>query len=108
MKKLTWADKVRIAINTNPELQGRIRVFDSWKSMVKRNPVKYRITHFARSFRFEELDLDNVEYIDDISHCKWNVITETPTPITTIWWYIWQIGWNPVEKPVKKKKLKSK
>lgn len=90
-KKLTWADKVRKAYHTNPELQKRIHVFNAWKSMAKRNPEKYRITHFARSFTLEECIVVEAGYMGDDSYCKWVAIDKTPNKYNTIWWYIWNL-----------------
>ena len=87
-EKLTWADKVRYAIRTSPELQERIRTFDTWKHMVKSQPEKYRITHFAREFTLEEAIV--IERNDNFT-VKWISIDETPRMHNTIWWYIWKL-----------------
>ena len=84
--KLTWTDKVRKAIEVSSELQERIRIFNYWKSMVKSQPEKYRITHFAREFTFEECIVMEHEY-DDFT-VKWISIDKTPSMHNTIWWYI--------------------
>jgi len=83
-KKLTWADKVRLAIDTNSELRERIRIFENWKSMVKRDPYKYRITHFARSFTFEE----NTRGAKNSWTGIFNKVEKTNDYFNVIWWYI--------------------
>ena len=77
-KKLTWADKVRKAIATSPELQERLRIFNYWKSMVKSKPEKYRITQVSGEFTLEEVIIMEHEY-DDFT-IKWLSIDRTQLP----------------------------
>jgi hypothetical protein len=59
-KKLTWADKVRKAIETHPDLKERIKTFNYWKILIKEQPKKYRICYLfdaqshKKNFSFQQ------------------------------------------------------